>query len=149
MRTAFGKMASMAILFLLILLLAAAGCFPAAAEAEGDTGPAAAAQEQPLPDGAAAPGKIPPETTVYAAAVALVNGEYGTEEESRKLLEESHLDYWEVRHMANALEQGYGLVAQDVIDGKYGNNALRFRKLAMEGYDPRLVQQIVNGMLAN
>jgi hypothetical protein len=125
-------MASRAILFLLALLLAVSG------------GSLSAAEEEP-----AAPGQIPPGTTVYAAAVALVNGEYGTEEESRKLLEESELDYWEVRHMANALEQGYGAVAQDVIDGKYGNNSLRFRKLAMEGYDPRLVQQIINGMLEN
>ena len=132
MRTASGKMASRAILFLLALLLAVSG------------GSLSAAEEEP-----AAPGQIPPGTTVYAAAVALVNGEYGTEEESRKLLEESELDYWEVRHMANALEQGYGAVAQDVIDGKYGNNSLRFRKLAMEGYDPRLVQQIINGMLEN
>ena len=132
MRTASGKMASRAILFLLALLLAVSG------------GSLSAAEEEP-----AAPGQIPPGTTVYAAAVALVNGEYGTEEESRKLLEESELDYWEVRHMANALEQGYGAVAQDVIDGKYGNNSLRFRKLAMEGYDPRLIQQIINGMLEN
>ena len=132
MRTASVKMASRAILFLLALLLAVSG------------GSLSAAEEEP-----AAPGQIPPGTTVYAAAVALVNGEYGTEEESRKLLEESELDYWEVRHMANALEQGYGAVAQDVIDGKYGNNSLRFRKLAMEGYDPRLVQQIINGMLEN
>ena len=132
MRTASGKMASRVILFLLALLLAVSGCSLSAAE------------EKP-----AAPKQIPPGTTVYAAAVALVNGEYGTEEESRKLLEESELDYWEVRHMANALEQGYGPVAQDVIDGKYSNNALRFRKLALEGYDPRLVQKIVNGMLGN
>ena len=132
MRTASGKMASRAILFLLALLLAVSG------------GSLSIAEEEP-----AAPGQIPPGTTVYAAAVALVNGEYGTEEESRKLLEESELDYWEVRHIANALEQGYDLVAQDVIDGKYGNNALRFRKLALEGYDPRLVQKIVNGMLEN
>ena len=49
--------------------------------------------------------------------------------------------------MANALSQGYGQVAQDVIDGKYGKDAARFKALTMDGFDPRMVQQIINGML--
>ena len=49
--------------------------------------------------------------------------------------------------MANALAQGYGQVAQDVIDSKYGKDAARFKALSMAGYDPILVQQIINGML--
>lgn len=89
-----------------------------------------------------------PGTTVYQAAVNLMNGEYGDEEESRELLEASGMDYWSVRHMANALSYGYGQVAQDVIDGKYGNQAARFRALAQGGYDAKLVQQIVNGMVS-
>ena len=85
--------------------------------------------------------------SVYDAALLMLEGKFGTDEESRVILAELGLDYWTVRHMANALAQGYGQVAQDVIDGKYGNNAARFRNLAQKGYDPRLVQQIVNGML--
>ena len=34
-----------------------------------------------------------------------------------------------------------------VIDGKYGKDAARFKALSGAGYDPRMVQQIVNGML--
>ncbi len=51
--------------------------------------------------------------------------------------------------MANALSQGYGQVAQDVIDGKYGKDAARFKALSRAGYDPILVQSIVNSMLRN
>ena len=85
--------------------------------------------------------------TVYEAALALLDGEYGDMEESKEVLEEMGLDYWLVRHMANALSQGYDKVAQDVIDGKYGNQSSRFRALILAGYDARLVQQIVNGMV--
>ena len=86
--------------------------------------------------------------TVYEAALRLLSGEYGTDEECRAQLKAAGLDYWSVRHMANALQNGYDQVAKDVIDGQYGNQAARFRALAQNGYDPLLVQQIVNGMLA-
>ena len=86
-------------------------------------------------------------TKAYNAAVSLMKGEYGSDEVSRKAVEDLGLDYWSVRHMANALSQGYGQVAQDVIDGKYGKDAARFKALSMAGYDPILVQRIVNGIL--
>lgn len=86
-------------------------------------------------------------TKAYLAAVDLMNGKYGTGEESRKRIADAGLDYWSIQHMANALSQGYGQVAQDVIDDKYGNDAARFKALSSAGYDPRLVQQIINGML--
>ena len=86
-------------------------------------------------------------TKAYLAAVDVMNGMYGTGKSCKKSLEEAGLNYWNVRHMANALSQGYGKVAQDVIDGVYGKDAARFKALATAGYDPRLVQQIVNGML--
>lgn len=86
-------------------------------------------------------------TKAYLAAVDLMNGLYGTGMECRQKVEEAGFDYWSIQHMANALSQGYGQVALDVIDNKYGNDAARFRALSRAGYDPRLVQQIVNGML--
>ena len=86
-------------------------------------------------------------TKAYLAAVDVMNGKYGTGEACRKSLEDLGLDAWSVLHMANALSQGYGQVAQDVIDGLYGKDAARFKALATAGYDPRLVQQIVNGIL--
>jgi hypothetical protein len=86
-------------------------------------------------------------TKAYLAAVDLMNGKFGTGEDCRKNLIDEGLDYWSVQHMANALSQGYGQVAQDVIDGKYGKDAARFKSLSMAGYDSRMVQQIVNGML--
>lgn len=86
-------------------------------------------------------------TKAYLAAVDMMNGLYGEGETARKSLEDSGLDYWSTRHMANALSQGYGQVAQDVIDGKYGNDAARFRALATEGFDPIMVQKIVNGIV--
>ena len=86
-------------------------------------------------------------TKAYLAAVSLMNGDYGSGAECRQAVTDLGLDYWSVQHMANALSQGYGQVAQDVIDGKYGKNAARFKALSMAGYDPILVQQIVNGIV--
>ena len=86
-------------------------------------------------------------TRAYLAAVDMMNGLYGEGDACRKAMEDAGLDYWSVRHMANALSQGYGQVAQDVIDNKYGNQSARFKALSRAGYDPRLVQQIVNGMI--
>ena len=86
-------------------------------------------------------------TKAYDAAVSLMKGEYGSGEDCRKAVADLGLDYWSVQHMANALSHGYCQVAQDVIDGKYGNDAARFKALSQAGYDPILVQRIVNGML--
>ncbi|MER2235271.1 MAG: hypothetical protein ABS901_02905 [Candidatus Limivicinus sp.] len=86
-------------------------------------------------------------TKAYLAAVDVMNGVYGTGEACRQSVTDLGLDYWSVQHMANALSQGYGQVAQDVIDLKYGNGSARFKALVNAGYDPRMVQQIVNGML--
>ena len=47
----------------------------------------------------------------------------------------------------NGLSAGYGTVAQDVIQGKYGNDQYRVNALRSAGYDPAMVQDIVNAML--
>ena len=86
-------------------------------------------------------------TKAYDAAVALMKGDYGTGKAAQEAITGMGLDYWTIRHMANALTDGYGQVAQDVIDGKYGKDAARFKALTMDGFDPRMVQQIINGML--
>ena len=39
-------------------------------------------------------------------------------------------------------------IANDVLDGKYGNNPTRAARLKAEGYDPAVVQQEVNRILA-
>ena len=39
------------------------------------------------------------------------------------------------------------LAALDVMNGKYGNDQARINALTAAGYDARLVQDIVNGML--
>lgn len=88
-------------------------------------------------------------TRLYRTAVALMNGEYGSGEECRRAVTDMGLDYWNVQHMANALSSGYGEAAQDVIDGKYGKDAARFKALSNAGYDPIMVQKIVNGMVLN
>ena len=74
-------------------------------------------------------------------------GVYGSGADAQKAIGDLGLDYWSVQHMANALSQGYGRVAQDVIDGRYGKDAARFKALTKAGYDPILVQRIVNGMV--
>ena len=86
-------------------------------------------------------------TKAYITAVRLMNGEFGSGEDSRAAIAALGLDYWSVQHMANALSQGYGQVAKDVIDGKYGKDAARFKALSLAGYDPILVQRIVKGMV--
>lgn len=40
-------------------------------------------------------------------------------------------------------------VARDVYAGKYGNGSKRKQKLAEEGYDPTLVQKMVNYLFYN
>ena len=57
-------------------------------------------------------------TKDYRAAVDLMNGVYGSGADAQKAIGDLGLDYWSVQHMANALSQGYGRVAQDVIDGE-------------------------------
>ena len=64
-------------------------------------------------------------------------------------LTEAGYDYWAVQHLVNGLAKGYDQVARDVIAGKYGNNQARMSALAAQGYDAKLVQDIVNGMLMN
>lgn len=86
-------------------------------------------------------------TRDYRAAVGLMNGDYGSGADCRQTVADMGLDYWSIQHMANALSQGYDQVAQDVIDGKYGTDAARFQALAYAGYDPILVQRIVNGIV--
>ena len=83
----------------------------------------------------------------YTRRSLFLTGKAGTGEACRQSVTDLGLDYWSVQHMANALAQGYGQVAQDVIDLKYGNGSARFKALVNAGYDPRMVQQIVNGML--
>ena len=135
---------SRAVICLLTLVLSLL-CLPAFAGAESETAETAVQEEAAVPGDSSAQEDKP--VSVYDAALLMLEGKFGTDEESRVVLADLGLDYWAVRHMANALAQGYGQVAQDVIDGKYGNNSARFRNLAQNGYDSRLVQQIVNGML--
>ena len=74
-------------------------------------------------------------TKDYRAAVDLMNGVYGSGADAQKAIGDLGLDYWSVQHMANALSQGYG------------KDAARFKALTKAGYDPILVQRIVNGMV--
>lgn len=48
---------------------------------------------------------------------------------------------------SGTVEKSYQEIAQEVIDGKWGNGADRKARLKAAGYNPALVQQIVNKML--
>ena len=49
--------------------------------------------------------------------------------------------------LVNALCKGYGSVANDVMNGKYGDGAARRNNLIRAGYDPDQVQNLVNNMI--
>ena len=61
-------------------------------------------------------------------------------EEMKKLADEK-LD-----GVAGGVKSNYD-VARDVIDGRYGNGEERIRRLRAAGYDPNMVQSIVNQIL--
>jgi hypothetical protein len=63
------------------------------------------------------------------------------------LLSSANNNYETVQRLVNGLANGYGKVAQDVINGRYGNGAARVNALKAAGYDAQLVQDIVNGIL--
>ena len=56
-------------------------------------------------------------------------------------------DYETIQRLVNGLSKGYGRVAIDVIDGKYGNGEARVKALKAAGYDATLVQDMVNEIL--
>ena len=56
-------------------------------------------------------------------------------------------DYESVQYLVNGLSKGYGRVAEEVIDGKYGNGTARIKALTAAGFDAEQVQAIVNGIL--
>ena len=151
MRISIWSRAVICLLALVLSLLSLPAFAGAESETAEGTAETAAQEEAAVPEDSSAQEEPAAQEekrlSVYDAALLMLEGKFGTDEESRAVLADLGLDYWAVRHMANALAQGYGQVAQDVIDGKYGNNSARFRNLAQNGYDSRLVQQIVNGIL--
>ena len=85
-------------------------------------------------------------TANLAAAYDVLAGKYSAGEERKKLLTAAGYNYSEVQALVNALWKGYGPVANDVINGKYGDNARRANLLAA-GYNPDEVQNLVNNMI--
>ena len=62
----------------------------------------------------------------------------------KKMLEAEGFNYNEVQEYINKLYK----IANDVIKGKYGNGSFRRAQIAAMGYDPEIVQYIVNDILA-
>lgn len=87
---------------------------------------------------------------------AVINGDYGNGVGREERLTKEGYDYKRVQNMvneklktyqANVYGSAFDNVAKDVIAGKYGNGALRRRALWAAGYDPDVIQKIVNQML--
>lgn len=93
--------------------------------------------------------------SVHEVAKEVYAGEWGNNPERKEALEKAGYDYQEVQDAVNALVNGSTPtpsksvqdVAKEVINGQWGNNPDRQKKLEAAGYNYQEVQNAVNAIL--
>lgn len=107
----------------------------------------------------AAGGSVTPQPSgkksVQEVAKEVYAGEWGNNPERKEALEKAGYDYQEVQDAVNALVNGSTPtpsksvqdVAKEVINGQWGNNPDRQKKLEAAGYNYQEVQNAVNAIL--
>ena len=89
-------------------------------------------------------------------AQEVINGAWGNGDDRKASLTAAGYDYSAVQKKVNELLKGFGstsnlkpvaTIAQEVIDGKWGNGDDRKKKLKAAGYDYATVQAKVNELL--
>lgn len=82
--------------------------------------------------------------TIDHLAREVIDGKWGVDPERKRALESCGYDYQAVQDRVN----DYFAAANACIRGDYGNGIEREERLAMAGFNPRDVQQIVNKLLS-
>lgn len=97
-----------------------------------------------------------PTKSVTEVAKEVINGQWGNGDDRKARLKAAGYDYSAVQAKVNELLKGSGAtsnmkpvatIAQEVIDGKWGNGDDRKKKLTAAGYDYSAVQAKVNEIL--
>ncbi len=98
-----------------------------------------------------------PKKTVVEVAQEVIQGKWGNGAARKTTLTNAGYNYSEVQAKVNELLSGKNLtapakktneqIAKEVIQGKWGNGDVRKQKLKAEGYDPSVIQALVNKML--
>ena len=96
--------------------------------------------------------------SVDTIAQEVVDGKWGNGDDRKKRLEQAGYDYSAVQAKVNALlgqnakptapaKKSNDAIAQEVINGKWGNGNDRVNRLKAAGYDPNAIQALVNRKL--
>ena len=96
-----------------------------------------------------------PSKSVQDVAKEVINGQWGNNPDRQKKLEAAGYNYQEVQDAVNALVNGSTPtpsksvqdVAKEVINGQWGNNPDRQKKLEAAGYNYQEVQDAVNALV--
>lgn len=100
--------------------------------------------------------KPPAKKSVNEIAKEVINGKWGNGDDRKKRLHTAGYDFNEVQAKVNELlgskpstptKKSNETIAQEVINGKWGNGQDRVNRLRAAGYDPATIQAIVNRKL--
>lgn len=100
----------------------------------------------------------PTRKSVDVIAKEVINGKWGNGDDRRNRLTTAGYDYNAVQAKVNALlgqkatpaapaRKSNDVIAQEVINGKWGNGNDRINRLRAAGYDPNAIQSLVNQKL--
>ena len=101
---------------------------------------------------------LPKKKTVTELAQEVIQGKWGNGADRKKKLVQAGYDYNTVQAEVNRLVKGTTAttapkkksneeIAKEVIQGKWGNGAIRKQNLKNAGYNPTVIQALVNKML--
>lgn len=101
---------------------------------------------------------LPKTKSVTEVAQEVIKGKWGNGAERKQRLTDAGYNYTEVQAKVNELVSGKSTattpakktseqIAKEVIDGKWGNGAARKKKLKDAGYNPSVIQSLVNKLL--
>lgn len=118
----------------------------------------AVAPAKPTPAPTPAKPVTPAKKTIEQIAQEVLEGKWGNGQDRKTRLTEAGYDYNEVQKIVNKLANGetaapapakksIDKIAQEVINGDWGNGQERVDKLKAAGYDPSAVQKKVNELL--
>lgn len=96
--------------------------------------------------------------SIDVIAQEVINGKWGNGDDRKSRLQAAGYDYAVVQDKVNALlnqkatpavpaKKSNDVIAQEVINGKWGNGNDRIKRLKVAGYDPNTIQALVNKKL--
>lgn len=88
------------------------------------------------------------ETPASQLATDVISGKFGTGDIRKKILGDRYTEVQRIVNAKLAAMKPVDVLAQEVIDGKWGNDPERTKKLRAAGYDSAAVQKAVNRLMA-